>query len=145
MIRKSLILGTLLLGMVGSVVFAQSPTPRLMHFSINVPYKLRMGDYMLPAGKYDIIQAFKDDANLYYLHPVDLTHAPIAVIRTARIRNNGSINPTPESSEMLVRMREDTSGNAIPVIRGWTFPGEDGWQIISVTPKKNSPLVRVSS
>jgi len=145
MVRKSLLVCALLLTMAGtSAVFAQSPEPHLMKFSINVPYKLRMGDYILPAGKYVMIQVLKDDVNLYSLHPVDLTHGPIAMVRTTRVRNNGSINPTPETSEMLIRINEDSSGNAIPVIRGWTIAGDDGWQIISVTPKKHSPLVRAS-
>ncbi len=142
MLRKASLIGVLLVAMVGISVFAQSPVPRIVHYGINVEYKMRMGDYMLPAGNYVLIQAMQSDPNLYYLHPVNLTHAPIAVVRTAHISYSGQMHQ-PESTKVLVDYDEESSSKTIPVFKGWTLPGEDKWEIISVTPSKHSSLVRI--
>jgi len=143
MLRKAGLIGVLLIAMVGTGVFAQSAVPRIVHYGINVQYKMRVGDYMLPPGNYVLSQVFQSDPNLYYLHPVNLTHEPIAAIRTARVSFNGRIHQ-PGGTQIWVDNDEESSSNSIPVLKGWAMGGEDGWEIISVTPSKHSTLVRIS-
>ena len=144
MLRKASLIGVLLVAMVGTSVFAQSAVPRIVHYGINVDYKMRVGDYMLPAGNYVLSQVFQSDPNLYYLHPMNLTHAPIAAIRTARISYNGRIHQ-PGGTQFLIENDEESSAGTIPVLKGWVLGGEDGFEIISVTPSKHSTMVRVSN
>jgi hypothetical protein len=144
MLKKAGLIGVLLMAVVGTSVFAQTPSPRIVHYSINVPYKLRMGDYMLPAGNYVLEQVMQSDPNLYYLHPMNLTHGPIAAIRTTRISYNGRIHQ-PEGTKILIKEDNESSGDSLPVLKGFVLGGEDGFEVISVTPGKNSSLVRVHS
>ena len=68
-------------------------------------------------------------------------HSPIAMIHTVRI---DYLNvDVPEKTAMHWRIDEFGSGSD-PVITGWDIPGMDGWQIVSVVPKKGrNPLTRV--
>src|SRR5580765_7623462 len=81
MLRKASLIGVLLAAMLGSSVFAQTPVPRIVHYGVNVQYKMRVGDYMLPAGNYVLSQVMQSDPNLYYLHSVNLSREPIAILR----------------------------------------------------------------
>jgi len=119
---------------------AQGPLHKQVRFSINVPYRLRMGHYMLPPGNYTLYQISANDLNLFLLYQGGLNHTPIAAIRTVRIdhaHNNGYVNHT----EMRWRIDEDRRGNEAPVITGFEIPGEDGWQIISVVQRSGGRKV----
>lgn len=122
-------------------VWAQGPLQKRINFSINVPYALRMGDYMLPAGDYVLHQVIQNDTNLFALHPRDLTEEPIAMIRTVRI--DFQSGDYPDDTKILLRMDNEGSADSVPVIEGWTIPGMDGWEIIGVVEKKKGTLVRV--
>jgi hypothetical protein len=133
-------LGALLICAMASSTLAQGPLQKRVNYSINVGHSLRMGDYMLPPGEYVIYQITQTEPNLFGLYQKDLAREPIALIRTARTNYNGT--DYPEHTEMLLDINE-SSGEAYPVLRGWTIPGEDGWEIISVKAKNNKFLTRV--
>lgn len=119
---------------------AQSPDKRV-DFTISAPFSLRMGDYVLPSGKYILRQAIQNDLNLFALYPEDLTNEPIAMIRTARI--DFQARGYPERTKIFVDMDESSPDNH-PVVQGWTIPGLDGWEVISVVEKKTGVLAKYS-
>lgn len=119
---------------------AQGPINKRVNYSINVNYALRMGDYMLPAGEYVLYMINQNDLNLFALYRRDMKHPPIAMIRTSRIEYK--TGEYPGKTRLLLNI-DESSAEAHPVLRGWTIPGEDGWEIISVVAKKNEALTRV--
>jgi hypothetical protein len=116
----------------------QSPDKRV-NFSINAPFALRMGEYVLPSGNYVLRQVLQNDLNLFALYPEDLTNEPIAMIRTTRI--NFQSTKYPDDTKIFVEMDEESAANH-PVIQGWTIPGMDGWEVISVVEKKSGVLTK---
>jgi len=124
-----------------ATAFAQGPIQKRIDFSINVPFALRMGDYILPAGKYVLYQISQNDLNLFALHPVDRTHSPIAMIRTTRIIYQGT--DYPEKTELIINIDESSRDNHL-VLEGWNIPGMDGWEIIGVVEKKRGLLARAN-
>jgi hypothetical protein len=139
-LKKSILAALAVLTLVSSFALAQGPTQRRVNYTINVAYKLRMGDYMLSPGRYVLYQVSMADPNQFALYAEDMTHSPVAMIRTTRIEYNATNYPS--KTRMLLDM--DESGNtADPVIRGWTIPGEDGWRIISVVSKNDHYLTHV--
>jgi hypothetical protein len=139
-LRKGAIAAVLMIAAMSSLAVAQGPLHKRVNYSINVSYALRMGDYILPAGRYVLYQPNQNDVNLFALYHTDLTRSPIAMIRTARIEYN--TGDYPEDTRLLVEMDESSTDNH-PVLRGWTIPGMDGWEIISVVAKNNRVLTRV--
>ena len=119
-----------------STGLAQGPIQKQVRFSISVPYRLRMGHYMLPPGNYTLYQISANDLNLFLLYPKGLGHTPIAAIRTVRIDHLHN-NSYADNTEIRWRIDEDRRGNEAPVVTGWEIPGEDGWQIISVVPSSH--------
>ncbi|HEV8487287.1 MAG TPA: hypothetical protein VGV87_27310 [Blastocatellia bacterium] len=120
---------------------AQGPLQKQVNFTINVPYRMRMQNYLLPAGTYILYQISKPNPNLFALYEGDMMHSPIAMIHTVRI---DYLNvDVPGKTAMHWRIDEFGSSSD-PVITGWDIPGMDGWQIVSVVPKKGrNPLTRV--
>lgn len=99
-----------------------------------------MGDYLLPPGQYVLYQINQHAPNLFALYQNDLTHSPVAVIRTTRIEYQGSRYPG--KTKMLLDI-DEASSDLHPVIQGWNIPGEDGWAIISVVAKEHGVMTRV--
>ncbi|HEX4950313.1 MAG TPA: hypothetical protein VFZ34_26850 [Blastocatellia bacterium] len=131
-------LTTIFLAALALPSFAQ-PLQKRIDFSISAPFSLRMGDYVLPSGNYVLRQVLQNDLNLFALYPEDLTNEPIALIRTARIDfQSGSY---PDHTKIFIEMDEESSTNH-PVIQGWTIPGMDGWEVISVVEKKSGVLTK---
>jgi len=139
-VKKSALAALAVMTLVSSLAFAQGPMQKRINYTINVPYKLRMGDYMLSPGRYVLYQVSFYDPNQFALYAEDMTHSPVAMIRTTRIQYMTTNYPS--KTRMLLDI--DESGNAAdPVIRGWTIPGEDGWQILSVVAKNDHYMTRV--
>ncbi|MEN3333180.1 MAG: hypothetical protein V7641_2545 [Blastocatellia bacterium] len=139
-IKKSALAALAVMMLITSMAFAQGPMQKRVNYTINVPYSLKMGDYMLSPGRYVLYQVSFYDPNTFALYPNDMTHSPVAMIHTTRIEYNSSRPPS--KTKMLLDI--DESGNAAqPVIRGWTIPGEDGWEIVSVVAKNDRYLTRV--
>jgi hypothetical protein len=139
-IRKSALAAVLMIAAVAASVFAQGPIQKRVNYSINVSHALRMGDYMLPAGKYVLFQVDQNDLNLFALYQNDMTRSPIAMIRTTRIEYLPG--DTPSHTKMMLDI-DESSADVHPVLRGWNIPGMDGWEIISVVSKSNGILTRV--
>lgn len=110
--------------------FAQGPMMKKVHLTVNVPYRLRMGDYVLSPGKYTIYQVSQSDLNLFYLFRGDVGSTAIASIRTVRVDHGG--NRYPGRADIRWQFDDESSMPDTPVVTGWEIPGEDGWEIISV-------------
>ena len=139
-IRKSALLAVMVFTAIASVAFAQGSMHKRINYTINVSHALRMGDYMLPPGKYVLYQVSENDVNLFALYQDEMTHSPIAMIRTTRIEYHSG--QYPGKTKLMLDINE-TSGDAHPVLQGWNIPGEDGWEIISVVSKSDGVLTRV--
>ena len=139
-IRKSALLALMIVTAMANVVFAQGPINKRINYTINVSHALRMGDYLVPPGRYVLYQINPNDVNLFALYQDDMTHSPIAMIRTSRIEYHS--HQYPEKTKMMLDI-DEASSEAHPVLQGWTIPGEDGWEIISVVSKKDGILTRV--
>lgn len=139
-IRKSALAALAVTMLVSAIAFAQGPIQKRINYSINVQYSLQMGEYTLSPGQYVLYQVSATDPNIFGLFPNDLTHSPVAMIHTTRISYvNGRY---PQKTKIMLDV--DESGNvAQPVLRGWTIPGEDGWEIISVVAKDSRYLTHV--
>ena len=133
---------TFLLIVTAMTTFGQGPLQKRIDFSINSPYALRMGDYLLPPGNYVLHQILQNDLNLFGLYPDNLTNEPIAMIRTVRIDFQASNYP--DDTRMFLEMDEESPDNH-PVLQGWAIPGTDGWEVIGVVEKKTGVLTKLSS
>ncbi len=115
-------------------VSAQGPLHKQVIFTINAPFELHKSGAILPAGKYVLYQVSQNDLNLFALYKENLSHSPLAMVRTARIEYQA--NDYPDETQMLLRTDEMANEN-VPVINGWTIPGMDGWEIIATVPDRN--------
>ena len=121
-----------------SFAFAQGNLRERVHYEINVSHELKLGEYVLPAGRYVLQQTSPTDQNLFALYRGDDTHSPLALIRTTRVDYQPGEYPQGTTVRLDV---DETTDAARPVLRGWTVPGQDGWQIIAVD-GKDSKLTR---
>ena len=140
-IRKSGLAVVILLTAIAAMAFGQGPLHKRVNYTVNVSHAVKMGDYMLPPGKYVIYQIDQNDTNLFALYQNDMTHSPVAMIRTTRVDYQGGHYP---SSTSLVLDIDESSRDLHPVLKGWNIPGEDGWEIISVVSKRNGVLTRIN-
>jgi hypothetical protein len=115
-------------------VYAQGPMQKQVIFTINAPFEMHKSGVVLPAGKYVLYQVSQQDLNLFALYKEDLTHSPLALVRTARI--DYRTNEYPDDTRMLINTDEEANEN-VPVINGWTIPGMDGWEIIATVPDRD--------
>ncbi|HKP85491.1 MAG TPA: hypothetical protein VJZ26_05310 [Blastocatellia bacterium] len=139
-VRNGALAAILMIAAVASIALAQGPLHKRVNYTINVDYALRMGDYVVPPGQYVLYQINVLDPNLFALYREDMTHSPIAMIRTTRIEYHG--NRYPSKTKVLLDI-DESSSDLHPVIKGWTIPGEDGWEIISVVAKDNGVMTRI--
>jgi hypothetical protein len=109
---------------------AQGPMQKKVFLTVNVPFELRMGDYLLSSGRYTLYQVSQGDLNTFYLFRGEaMSHSPIASIRTVMA---GAPNRYPEKTEILWRYDDESGTPTTPVVTGWEIPGEGRWEIISV-------------
>lgn len=134
-------LAAFLLGVIAaSMAFAQGPVQKRVNYTISVSHSLRMGDYMLPAGKYVLYQFSQNDTNLFALYQDDMTHSPIAMIRTTRIEYG--TGEAPNKTGMRIEVDESSMDSRM-MLKGWNIAGMDGWEIISVVSKNDGVLTRI--
>jgi hypothetical protein len=119
-----------LLAAAAATAVAQGPLQEKVHYTISVPHAIAVGGYLLPPGRYVLYQTNTTDLNLFALYRNDLTGSPIALIRTTRVqpRSGGDF---PKDAKIRLDFDED-SADARPVLRGWTVPGDDGYEVIAV-------------
>jgi len=135
-LRNSAFAAVLIGALASSTLSQGGPLLKRINYSINVGYGLRTSDRILPPGDYVLRQISANDLNLFWLYAKNMSHGPIATIRTTQI--DYSATSYPEHTEMLIEMVESNNGD-YPVLRGWTIPGQ-GWQIIGVVAKNNKTL-----
>jgi hypothetical protein len=141
-IRRNALTVILMLAAMAATSFAQGPLHKRINYTIDAPYALKMGDYMLPAGKYVLFQLNLNNPNLFALYQEDLAREPIALIHTVRIDFQGSRYP--EDTKILLTMDEERVGRRmVPEVKGWTIPGTDGWEIVGVVSRKSGVMTRI--
>jgi hypothetical protein len=125
----------------GVTSLAQGPLQKRVDFTINVPYRLRMQNYMLPAGNYTLFQINRNNPGLFALYEGDRMNSPIAMIQTVRVEYNTGY---PNRTDMRWHL-DEVGSTGDPVVTGWDIPGSDGWQIVAVVPshKGRNLLTRV--
>ena len=140
-VRNSVLAAVLVIVAAASQTVAQGPIHKRLNYTVNVTHSLRMGDYLVPPGQYVLYQINANDPNLFALFREDMTHSPIAMIRTTRIDYQGTSYPS--KTKILLDI-DESSSDLHPVIKGWTIPGEDGWEIISVVAKDRGVMTRIN-
>jgi hypothetical protein len=128
-----------LIGVAVAPVLAGGPLHKRVNFTINVPFELKRGETALPAGNYVLFQINANDPQLFALFQEDMTHSPIAMIRTTRIDYGGSRYP---SKTRLLMDTEESWPQRYPGLEGFTIPGEDGWEVISAVTRLRSLSVK---
>ena len=116
--------------MMGATVIpavAQGPSHKRVNFTINVPFELNKAHVVLPPGNYVLYQISTNDPQLFALYQEDMTHSPIAMIRTVRIDYSGSRYP---SKTRLLMDTDESWPQKYPVLEGFNIPGDDGWEVI---------------
>lgn len=123
--------------LIGSAVvpaFAQEPVQARINFSTNAPFELKGTNVVLPAGDYVLFQVDPRDRQLFVLYHEDMTHSPVATIRTVRIYHD--LGRLPGKTKMIMDTDEGSPQN-LAVLEGWNVPGDYGWEVITVTPSKH--------
>jgi hypothetical protein len=122
-------------------VSAQGPLLKQVHFTINSPFSMNNSGAVFPAGKYILHQVNQNDSNLFALHQQDLTHSPVAMVRTVRIDYRASQYP---GDDTMLLNNDEEAINALPIIGGWNIAGDDGWEIVATVPKSRFKTESVS-
>jgi hypothetical protein len=139
-LRKSALAAFIVLTAITAMAFGQGSVHKRVNYTINVSHSLRMGDYMLPSGRYVIYQINQNDTNLFALYQNDMMTSPVAMIRTTRIEYR--TGETPSKTEIIIDV-DEASRDSHPMLKGWNIPGMDGWEIISVVSKRDGVLTRI--
>jgi hypothetical protein len=122
-------------------VSAQGPLLKQIHFTINSSFALNNSGAVFPAGTYILHQVNQNDSNLFALHQENLTHSPVAMVRTARIDYRHTNYP---GEDAMLLTNDEEATNALPIIGGWNIAGDDGWEIIATVPKSSYKMESVS-
>ena len=125
-LRNLALTAVLMIGAVAGPVLAQGPLHKRVNFTINVPFELKKGKTVLPPGNYVLFQININNPQLFALYEEDMTHAPIAMIRTTRINYSARY---PSKTKLLMDTDESWP-QKYPVLEGWNIPGDDGWEVI---------------
>jgi hypothetical protein len=125
-----------LIACLSAIGMAQAPLRTKMVFNINVSQAVSLGgNLVLAPGQYVLYQD-SQMPELFALYPGDLTHAPIAQIFTTRTpywadRNRG---------QTQVELRIDER-STVPMLKGWTVPFADCFNVVSVKAKADSAFI----
>jgi hypothetical protein len=139
-VKQSAFAAIAVMMLAASFTFAQGQIQKQVNYTINVPYSIKMGDYSLAPGKYVLYQINQNDPDTFALYAGSMRHSPVAMIRTVRVQYLTTHYP----SKTRIKFEYDEAGDtAMPVVRGWTIPGEDGYEIISVVAKDDHYMTRL--
>jgi len=117
--------------------FSQSPLRLKTVFTVNVDRAVGLGHHLvLSPGTYVLYQD-SQNPDLFALYAGDMTHAPIAQIFTNRTpywadRHRG---------ETRIELRMAENGSSTPMLKGWTIPYEDRFNVVSVDATGNSSYI----
>lgn len=126
-LQRFVLAAILLVGVAIVPALAQGPLHKRVNFSISTPYELK-GGAILPAGDYVLYQIDTNDPSLFALYRDNMTHSPVAMIRTTRIDYSGRRYP---SHTRLLIDTDESWPQKYPVLEGWNIPGDDGWEVIA--------------
>lgn len=121
----------LLIGAAVVQAVAQVPQQEKIHFTAAAPFELKGTNVVLPAGRYVLFQIKPNDRSFFELYLGDMTHSPIALIKTVRIYYD--LGRLPDKAKMLMPV-DETSPQMYAKLEGWNTPGDYGWRVIEVTP-----------
>jgi hypothetical protein len=121
---------------------AQGPIQERINFTVSGPFELKGTNMVLAGGNYVLFQIDPRDRQLFALYEGDMTHSPIAMIRTARVYYKPG--RLPGKTMMLMETNEASSQN-YEVLEGWNVPGDYGWEVISVTPRRGAINSRIQA
>lgn len=129
---------------VASPAFAQAESDWDLAFEMRNEFRVKMGDYVLPAGEYRLEQ-MDQDARTFVLYddhePAD--RQPIAMLDVWRVPS--PVIADEQETEVRFEIKRDPSGVRMPVLQGWTISGER-WKIRDVIETEGqSILVQVFS
>ena len=129
-LRKFALAAAFLLCGTAATGLAQRPPQMKIHFTISSPFMLQKANIVLPAGKYLLFQLNPNDRGLFALYRGDMTQSPVAILRTARVYE--FVGALPQETKLSLEIDE-----ALPqqywVLRGWTIPGDDGFEVITTS------------
>ncbi len=121
--------------------YAQGTARDRITFNINTRFELRMGDYVLPPGKYILQEVDATTSpDMFALYKENRMQSPIAMIQTTRIRYNAS--EYPDKSQIILVFDPEDKVSGIPTLTGWKVPGKDGWRVTGVVEKEKGHLTR---
>jgi|SRR5262245_34484224 len=131
---KGVLAAALLMTSISISSLGQVPSRTIVHFTINVPFSVTMGNYLLAPGKYVLYQD-SQARELFALYPENLAREPIAQILTTRtpywaVRND-------RETRVELKMGETKAG-VHPVLKGFNVPTADRWDIVSVVAKHDT-------
>src|SRR4030095_16735647 len=89
-----------------------------------------------------LFQIAPRDRQLFALYHEDMTHSPVAMIRTVRVYHD--LGMLPGKTGMITEIDEGSTNN-LAVLEGWNVSGDYGWEITTVTPSKHLLNSRLSS
>src|SRR6185295_12596937 len=107
-LRRFALASVLLISISAIPVLAQGPLHKRVNFTIDAPFELKKGNMVLPAGSYVLFQVTTSDPHLFGLYRDDLTHPPIAMIRTVRINNSTN---WPRKTKVMFDLDESSTQN----------------------------------
>lgn len=138
-IRKFVLTAIVLVCATAAPAFAQRPPQMKIHFTISSPFVLKKANIVLPAGKYLLFQLNPNDRGLFALYRGDMTQSPVAIVRTARVYEFVGVLPQETKLSMEI---DESSPQQYWVLKGWTIPGDDSFEVITTSldrPRKNGP------
>lgn len=141
-LRKISLALVFVLGVAFVPAFAQVPQQEKIHFAVSTPFELKGTNVVLPSGDYVLFQIKPNDRSLFALYRDDMTHSPIAMIRTVRIYYD--LGRLPGKAKLLMEPDEG-SPQIYPMLEGWNVPGDYGWRVIGVTPRTGALSVNVQT
>lgn len=109
------------------------PSQMRINFTVTAPFELKKGGVVLPPGKYVLFQLSTSDRHLFALYQNDMTHSPVAILRTARVPY--FVGWLPDRTRLFVDTDEATP-QLYPILNGWDVPGDDGYEVIFTSVRK---------
>jgi hypothetical protein len=130
-LSKKIVLVAFVIVVLPALTAFAGPIQKRVNFTIDSPFKIETGNSIMPPGDYVLYQINRNNTKLFALYQDDLTEGPVAMIQTVRV---GYLpGEYPEESELFLNTDEQSdSAQSVAELIGWTIPGLDGWEVISV-------------
>ena len=133
-LRRFILAAVVLLSAAALPVLGQGPMHKRVDFSIDSPFELKQANVVLPAGNYVLYQLSNNEPALFALYRGDMTHPPIAMIRTTRIDYTLR---WPQHTKLILET-DETSPQNYPMLEGFRIPGDDGFEGVAAVTKRSA-------